>query len=324
MMRIKLFFYLTLLPVVYTYAQSNEKNSYTVLPTDSKNVYDVCFTAGGSMLAVPDGNQIKLYNPRESKLLGTLSDGHSVEITALDIAADSTYLASACREHTLVIWDLKSRGILQKIQLSTRINSVKISRDNHFIGVACADQTVSLYNLKNGELLHTVKDHTTDALCITFSSDGNLMATSGADGLVYLYTLNNQTLIATLSGHKSWVREVQFSRSSEKLYSCGDDSNVMIWDLRNLDRIKMIDSQKIWGGWLMSLDVHADGKTFVSASMDGKVKIKTPFGSFHFKNKSSIMKIRFKPAEHPYMKLAIATRGNGVLLVDARKMKMKK
>ena len=308
--------------LVSGYGQSGK--NYTIFKTDSRIIYDLCFTSKGGSLAIADNNTIKVFSVNSKELVSEFKNGHTSQIRAIDISKDSSLLVSGDKEGKIVLWDFKNNTILKTLTFQKGIvTSLKFSPDGKYFASGGIDNKVYLYDISNNIVLHVFTDHTDDITSVCFSPDGKLLAAASGDKTISIYDLMNNQLITTLKGHKSWVRSIAFCNDGTRLISCSDDSQVITWNVMDHDKISMLDKAKNSFNWLMTVDYNEDGKSYVFGCWSGKAKIVTPFGINYLNVGKPINKIKFKPNTDFYLVIAIATRGKGVIYADARDMKVK-
>jgi len=301
---------------------SQKEKAFTIFKTDSKNIYDICFTNKGSALAIADNNNIKVYSTASKKLLSEFKNGHTGQILTIDISKDNNLLVSGGKDSKIVIWDFINKKILKSLTYQKGIiTSVKISPDGKYLASGGTDNKVYLYDIEKNELIHEFADHLEDVTSVEFSPDGKLLATASGDKTIKIYEVKTYKLITSLKGHKNWVRGISFSGDGTKLISCGDDSRIITWNISDVHNIGIQDELKLYYIWILSVDFNQDNKTYVFGGIDGKLRIESPFGTDFGKIGSPINRIKFKPNENIYIITAIATRGKGVMYVDARNMK---
>jgi WD40 repeat protein len=300
---------------------SVKKEAYIVYQTDSKTIYGICFTNKGGALGIADITAIKVYSTENNKLLNEFKNGHKKQILTINISKDSTLLVSGGRDSTIVLWDFINGRILKTLTFSKGIvTSVFISSDGRYLLSGGSDKMIFLYDIQKDKVIHEFSDHSDDITAVKFSPDGRFIASASGDGLINLYDAGNFKLIASLKGHRSWVRDISFSSDGTKLISCGDDSRVITWNISETGSITIAESLNEGFGWLLSVDLYEDSKTYVTGGIDGKIRIVTDFGKFTSKIRTPVNKVIFKPKEGTYLKVAIATRGKGVFLIGPEEM----
>ncbi|EDW85819.1 uncharacterized protein Dwil_GK22940 [Drosophila willistoni] len=105
----------------------------------------------------------------------------------------------------------------------------------------CTGDWVALASREIGQLLvwewqseqYIMKQqgHSSEMICIAYSSDGQYIATGGEDSKVKLWNTQNSFCFVTFSEHTSGVTGVQFSRNKKFLVSSSLDGTVRAFDI---------------------------------------------------------------------------------------------
>lgn len=312
-----------LLTVFFTFELSAQKKNPEIhFGNQNSIVYDICFSPNGNVLFVAEDNTINVYRTETQELITQFDTEHTKQIISIDISQDSSIFVSGGKDSLIVIWDLLNGGIKKKLSYHQGIvTSVKISPDNRLITSGSTDNKVVVYDIVDEKILYTFSDHKDDITAVDFSPNGEILASSSGDHNINLYNLKNGKLITTLSEHKDWVRDISFSPDSSKLISCGDDSKVIIWNIDNLDNIKSTVLKQGFK-WLLSSNFNNNSEAYVVAGLEGKIKIYTRFVEVRYNLKAPINKAIFVPDE-TQLKIIMATRGKGVILLYSKDMKYK-
>lgn len=307
-----------------TISYSQKTDTLSIYKTDNKVIYGICFTDKGEALAIADNNTIKVYSTNSKELISEFENGHKGQILTIDISKDSTLLVSGGKDSTIVIWDFINKKILKSLKYHKGIiTSIKISSDGRFLASGGTDKKVYLFDLKLNQVLNEFAD-TDIVTSVTFSPDGELIVTAGADRLINVYSVESGKLLKSFKGNRSWIRDIDVSKNGTMLISCGDDSRIIIWNISDINRIRELDHSRFGFNWLLSASFNKDSKTYVLSGMDGSVRIIGQFFKYTKKIGVPINKVLFKPNEGDNFKIALATKGKGVVLIDAKNMKFEK
>lgn len=313
-----LYFYLHILILGFS---QNADDGIIKYKTENSIIYDICFTYTGDTLAAADHNSIKFFLADSGKFLYELNNGHKDQILTLDISINEPLLASGGKDKTIIIWDFKEKKIVKTLNYQASVvTSVKISPNGRYLLSGGTNNMVYLYDIKNDTIIGCFSDHSESITAVTFSPDGSLFATCGGDKRIIIYNTGSRKPVTTLSGHKNWVRDLTFSNDGARILSCGDDSRVISWNVSNLSSIKINEISEYGHNWILSTDINFDNKSYVSGGMDCRIRVTSQFVNYYSKTEAPITRVLFKPDEGIYLKVAVATRGQGVFLIDTKNM----
>lgn len=283
-------------------------------------VYDLCFSASGKALYIPQGNEISIYDVSTRGLIKKMGKGHTKPILALDLSGDSTILASGGLDSLILIWDIQTAKKIESLNYNHGIvTTLSLNPRNNLLASGSTDKSVSVYDLKERKIVYILDNLGGEINAVKFSPDGLLLVVATQEKQVRLYNAVNGKLIAGLAGHKNGVRDLCFNKSGTQLFSCGDDSRLITWDLRNLNLIRIINTESYGSDWLLSVDVNKDTDAQVVAGLDTKITVINNYGKFRRKTGVSVNKVIFRPGMGDILHLAVATRGKGVFLIDTMK-----
>jgi WD40 repeat protein len=299
-------------------------NDFTDFNTESKIIYDICFTDKGEVLGIADNKTIKAYSAEDNDLINEFKGGHKGQILSIDISKDSSLLISGGKDSLINIWDFFTGQIIKSLNCHKGIiTEVKISPCSNYLASGGTDCKVFIYDLNKNQIICEFNDHKDDVTSLAFNPACTMLASASADKTIKIYNLISGKLITSLTGHKNWVRDLSWSPDGTRLISCGDDSRIIIWNVRNIDNIYIQTNSRIDYGWLLSVQFHEYNNTYTTGGTSGKAWIIMSYNQNLLKIKYPINKILLKPNEGMYLKIALATFGKGVIMVNADRMKIK-
>ncbi len=312
------FFLILFINSITLYAQKQE--AVKIFGDKNAIVYDICFSKHGSILAVPQKNNINIYETSTQKLLCTLSGGHTKDILSLDISPDSTMLVSGGKDSLIILWNIKTQKIIQKLDYHKGVvTSVKFSPDQSLIASGSSDNTAILYNLPLNQTAFKLTKHTGDVSALAFDTSGKTLATASEDKTIMLWNTQTGELINELKEHKRFVRDIKFNSTSTRLISCDDNSELLIWKTIDYKNIKLLQRINTGHNWLLSVDFNQDDNAHISAGTGGKVYLETNFGKESYNPDVIIHRVLFEPNNKSRLNFAVATRSKGVLFIDVSK-----
>ncbi|WP_242054562.1 eIF2A-related protein [Nostoc sp. FACHB-190] len=192
---------------------------------------------------------------------------HGSVVYGMAFSPDGKTFASAGRDKTIKIWDLKGKLLQTFIGHQDSVISVAFSPDGKTIASASDDKTIKLWDL-NGKELRTFKGHQAEINSVAFSPDGKTIASGSFDNTVKLWDLSGKEL-QTFKGHKDRLINVVFSPDGKIIASASLDNTVKLWDLNG----KELRTFKGHQAGVNSVAFSPDGKTIASASDDKTVKL---------------------------------------------------
>ena len=309
--------------VVFLFVTAQDKEKYSVYPTDSNIIFDFCFFGNGEKLAVADNTSIKIFFTGSQQKLDEIKTDFSNRILAVDVSKDDKILAFGGREGKVIIYDLQNKTTLQSISLAGKIiTALSISPDSKLLAIGSSDGIVVIYDIKNKNAKLELTGHKKDITSVKFSPDGQMLATAGGDKKVNLFSTENGSILATLTGHKSWVRYISFINNG-KLVSCGDDSKIIQWNLADLQKITFKKTNHRWFRIITSVDFFHEDNSFAASGINGKILIETQAVEYSANLKMPVTKALFIPYEKLYFKLVVASKGAGIIQINAKNMKFK-
>jgi WD40 repeat protein len=278
-------------------------------------VYDICFSQSGQTLIIPQSNQICFYDIHSNALTRRFIGGHSKPILKIDLATDSSLLVSGGLDSMIVLWNVKSGEIVKRLNYHHGvITSLDLNPYGSLLASGSSDKTVVVYDFSNGKIAFKLENSVSDITMVKFSPDGQLLAVASQDKQIKLYDSQKGQLIATLDGHKNSVRDLCFNKEGNRLFSCGDDSKLIKWNIKNRNQITK-EVESYGSDWLLSIDIKKDA--YVVAGLNSRISVITNFATLQGKIGVPVNKILFVPNSGIFLKMAVATRGKGVFLMDA-------
>ncbi|MEZ4941591.1 MAG: WD40 repeat domain-containing protein [Saprospiraceae bacterium] len=246
--------------------------------------------------------------------LEAIYSGHSAEITEVAFSPDGLQVLTASNDHSAKVWKRSGEELLHLVGHTERVGALAISPDGQWVSTGSFDFTAKIWNLPFN--LHNKATFQKGPVTkVAVSPDGRLVLSGSEDNTVNVWRPDGQ-LAFQLHGHRKEVAQVGFSPAGNRFFSVSPDATVCIWDsagalVHRLDQfpnavyaaafappdgrhllvasgpdIFLLDStgklQRRWKahtGNIIRLQYAPDGKSLLSASSDGTVKIWTEAGA---------------------------------------------
>lgn len=314
----KLLLIIGILSTVILNVEAKRFDKYYKYPTDNGFISDVDFTSSGDRLVIADGNNIKIYSTVTKELLDEFKGEHNQTILSIDISTDNTMVVSGDKDGIVLLWNLDTGEILDRLKYRGVVTSVAFSPDGSYLAYGGSDRIASVYDIKDREDIFTTSEHGDDITSVAFSMDSNYIATAGGDKLIKISSVKDGLLLTTLSDNRSWIRDIAFSPDSTSLISCGDAAKVISWDIKDITKPKIIETSRGEAfSWILSLDINWNSKVYAIGNSRGDIDIIGLFGSCRANVKYPVTSTALKPNRDETLSIAVATRGNGVLFIEA-------
>jgi len=167
------------------------------------SITGVAFNPGGDLLALVNGDVIRLREIETERIWGTLLA--PTNLYSLAYRPDGGLLASGDIENNVYLWN---------------------PQDAYRSGVETYPEPLVLRG-HDGDL----NNYHSIVWRVAFHPHGNLLVSAGGDGTVRLWNVTEATLVDTLRGHSAGVTSLAFSPDGGILASGGLDGVVYFWDV---------------------------------------------------------------------------------------------
>lgn len=159
--------------------------------------------------------------------------GHTSRITSIAWSPNGAYLASACYDKTVRLWQAANgKHIFIYREHSARVNAVSWSPDSKYLATASDDHTVQIWEATTGRAVLPAYTHSGPVSTVSWSPDGTLIASAGTDKGIHVW--DAQTHIALPStpyrDHTDKINVVAWSPDSRALASAGKDTRLSLWE----------------------------------------------------------------------------------------------
>jgi len=248
---------------------------------------------------VTNSPQLRLFDFSQNSFscYSTLN-GHSDTILCMDVSADGTWIASAGKDRSMIIWDAKEKRQVAFASGHTEaIGAVALSRKRTryalsgeamgaFAVTASKDRTLKKWTLPSSDILKKVDDaspielnvvtsvraHEKDINIVTISPNDSLIATGSQDKTVKLWSSTDLSLQRTLAGHKRGIWDCQFSPIDRILATASGDRTLKLWSLSDGKCVRTFQGHS---ESVLRVRFLSGGLQLVSSGGDGLIKLWT-------------------------------------------------
>jgi WD40 repeat protein len=210
------------------------------------------------MQYTPSGDAM-LTSLRSLQIPPRVLDGHTSQVTEIDISRDGKYLATASDDMTARVWDLATGETIHIFSGHTdAVTSVAFSPDGKYLVTTSGDHTARLWNINSGkrEMLFSVP---AGIYALAFSPDGQHIITAGLESEARIWDVSTGQTVLILSGHTPGQRlnQVTYSPDGKYVLTGSNDNTARLWDAAT-------------GAQLQAFPGHTNGVGTIAFSPDGK------------------------------------------------------
>jgi WD40 repeat protein/DNA-binding SARP family transcriptional activator len=273
---------------------------------------------------------VRLWDLRDGQTLRTLF-GHIYELNALAFSPDGQMLASGSGDPVVKLWDTRSGNTLASFSGHGEVvHAIHISPNGRLLASGDASGMVRLWAIAlrasfanggqgataagRGQILRTLRGHTSGVRSVVFSPDGRLLASGGVDQVVHVWDVESGTARHTFRGHTNMIKALAFGPDGHVLASGGSDRTIRLWLMSGAapagqtGRVLRGHADEI-----SSLCFSPDGRTLLSSSLDHTARIWVLDGE----QEAQVLTVRGSELSgavfSPDGQLAVATAYNGTM-----------
>jgi WD40 repeat protein len=218
-----------------------------------------------------DDTKVKIWNVSSSfnwTLITTYSQ-HKSWVRAFDWLDQDTLASVGYIDKTIKLWSMTTGQTKRTIQTNTYVWSLTMLNNNIHLAAGLSNGDINIYNINDGNLVSSLKGHTSVVMDLVQISNELLASSGGWDTTVRLWNLTTNTCKFILTGHTDSVRSLKQITPSI-LASGSDDRTIKLWDITSgqLKRTLTGHTNWIW----FSVDL-LNSQTLVSGSTDQTIKL---------------------------------------------------
>ncbi|XP_050225816.1 autophagy-related protein 16 [Mercurialis annua] len=157
------------------------------------NCNAVCVSVDGQTICSGhlDGN-LRLWDIQTGKRLSEVA-AHSSAVTSISQSRNGNIVLTSGRDNVHNFFDMRSLEVCGTFRatgnrVASNWSRSCISPDDNYVAAGSADGSVYIWSVAKGDIVSTLKEHTSSVLCCTWSGLGRPLATADKNGIIYCWT----------------------------------------------------------------------------------------------------------------------------------------
>jgi WD40 repeat protein len=256
---------------IQIYNQDSLVNSFKAHSDPINRIKQSPFNTNTNYVATcSEDKTVKIWNVTSSfnwTLITTYSQ-HSSAVRALEWLDQDTLASAGYSDKTIKLWSPTTGQTKRTIKTNQEVLSLKLLNTNIHLAAGLLNGDINIYNINDGNLVSSLKGHTSHVYDLVQLSD-ELLASSSRDKTVRIWNLTTNTCKFNLTGHTHHVYGLKQITPSI-LASGSSDSTINLWDIASGQLIRTLTGHTWYIDWSVDL---LNSQTLVSGSRDQTIKL---------------------------------------------------
>lgn len=197
--------------------------------------------------------------------------GHKNYVMCVAFSPRGTVVASGSFDESVALWDVARGKQLRSIPAhSEPVTMVDFNADGTLLATSSYDGLCRVWDVATGQCLQTLMDEGSPPTSfVRFSPNGKYLLTSALDSVLRLWDVPSGKRVRRFTGHRnerySCFAAFRVYGKEHEVVSGSDDGTIVRWDLHSAGVVQRLEGH---GDAVTGLDVHPDGRTIASSSLE--------------------------------------------------------
>lgn len=193
-------------------------------------VFSVAFSSDGeSLISASNEGKMVCWNMTSGQMSGVAVQGSNILSAAC--SSDDHLYASGSADGSIRVWTISSLFNTDSSAVSSRLRRVACSPGGSEIASASSNGEIRIHSFSCGNLLRTLRGHTSEIKAVVYSPDGKLLASGSDDCNVRLWDAETGSELRIFEGHQRWVLSIVFLPDGKQILSSSSDATVRLWNI---------------------------------------------------------------------------------------------
>lgn len=232
-------------------------------------VSDIGYFGDGDTLLSVEAESVRVWDVGAGAGIMKLR-GHGDSVLSACFSPDRSRLFSGSADAHVMVWDLRSGKLIQKIPHKSAVESVSTSR-NGLLATAAHERSVYLWDLETAQSVGAINgfDDRVNALC--FSPDGSQLFTATMKGTVQGWNSTTHTELRHFPNPREAFSSLSANQSGKLLAAGAKISNsIYLWNYETAVPLRPLLGHK---GPVRSIQFNSTGALLASASDDQTLRL---------------------------------------------------
>ena len=249
-------------------------NSQQPKPAWSR-VSAVCFSRDGRLFATCSVQATQIWETGQQRLVGPPITLRRPS-TSMEFANRDAFLALACTDGSIVLWDIQAGKEKHRLQAPRRAPAIAaVSPDGTTLAGTASPETVAMWDCGSGKKLERPPIvHDSKVVDVRFSRDGHFLAAGTMDGTLFLWNAHDGRLVWKRRVSANYIRGINFANHGPELVVATrvglKDRRLTVLDTESGD---LIAEPIALPGVLRSENWVGQADLLATSSVDGTVRL---------------------------------------------------